>query len=430
MLSKYLSFIYRRIDIAGVWLYMRVYKRPDLIRSFIRYLIPKRFKVRFICDKNYRQFGFREDPNIERLRLIHLVPPSVLRRKDKYLGSFKDISSKRDVFKKLYSNTYFEFVAPKGDTDLYFFLKFNHNNLKRLTQNIVIYIDIPGSFGKSVQLLRRLLPHAVIVFRAHNAEGRHSFEKFLVSFNPKWLIKSIIARYSDVSLLKNIDFLDSISRYDIDEYWVGVARNDNLRKIRHLPFFYSSSLLEQYFSTASHVVFEASEVLACFGSIGKANVLNNRGVRNLLEIYGRIASKKPSARFLVTGNYNGGLTNEIQENIEFVGVVDDPNLLLARSNYLIDISSIGYGFKTKFLDAALCGCRLVLDPGYVPRLPLEYYPFVSILQKDGSLFDYSQHSRDELRDCAVEINSRNYSHAVNALNFNDLENVRSVTCPH
>lgn len=417
---KFISLVRKRIDVAGVSLYMLVYKQPDLLKSIVRYFIPTRFKVRFIYIKQKSNWGFRNDKSkqFDNIRLVHIVPPLVLLKKNKYLGSFKDIASKRGVFKTIYSDNCVEYVAPKGPEELYYYLKFDCKNLVKLPKNVIFYLDIPGSFGKSVRLLRKLFPHAVIIFRSHNAEGKHSFEKFLVSFNIKWLIKSVVARFSDNSLLKNVDYLDSISRYDIDSYWSRVAGNEDLmKKIRHLPFFYSPPLLPEYFLKASTVVPDRSSIFACFGSIGKSNVLNNRGVKNLIERYLRIKTLMPDACFLVTGNRVGSTDGLVKSGIDFVGVVDDPNVLLASSNYLIDISSIGYGFKTKFLDAALCGCRLVLSAHYLPRLPLEYYPFVSTLLDDGSVFDYSMLSRDDLRGHALEINSNNYSHAMRLLRF-------------
>ena len=419
--KKYIALVRQRLDVAGVSLYMFVYKQPSLFKSFVRYLIPKRFKVRFIYIKQKSNWGFRNDKiiQIKQIRLIHIVPPLVMLKKNKYLGSFKDIASKRGVFEKLYAKNYVEYVAPKGDEDLYYYLKFDYKNIKMLPKNVIFYIDIPGSFSKSVQLLRKLFPYAVIIYRAHNAESKHNYEKFMVSFNPKWLIKSVVALFSDNLLLKNVDFIDSISKYDIDSYWSRIASKDNLMKIRHLPFFYSPALLKEYFSAVSTVVPDGAKTFVCFGSIGKSNVLNNKGIQNLFEQYIRIATMMPGARFLVTGNRVGGFGSAVQKGIEFVGVVDNPNLLLARSSYLIDISSIGYGFKTKFLDAALCGCRLVLSAIYVPRLPLEYYPLVSILQDDGSVFDYSMHARDDLRVHALEINSNNYRHAIKLLHISN-----------
>ena len=105
-----------------------------------------------------------------------------------------------------------------------------------LPSNAVIDIDMPGSFPKFILLLRKVCPTQKIVFRAHNAEALHNLDKFRVSRNFKWLIKSFTARIS-TKIMQAIDYVDSILRGGYTDMG-RISRRTEQHKIRYLPFNY------------------------------------------------------------------------------------------------------------------------------------------------------------------------------------------------
>ena len=77
----------------------------------------------------------------------------------------------------------------------------------------------------------------------------------------------------------------------------------------------------------------------------------------------------------------GDVSREISGHPSFtaavrrLGVVDDLVAELCDASAVAVLSDYGRGFKTKILDAILCGCWVLASPRLVARLPDEVRPF-------------------------------------------------------
>jgi len=71
----------------------------------------------------------------------------------------------------------------------------------------------------------------------------------------------------------------------------------------------------------------------------------------------------------------GELHVPFDERIETLGYVEDPFALLGRARAVAVLSDLGFGFKTKILDAISSGCWVLTTRRLRARLPLEVQPW-------------------------------------------------------
>jgi len=262
---------------------------------------------------------------------------------------------------------------------------------------------MPGTYGRAIQLLRKLAPDSKIVFRSHNADALHNLDKFKASWRPLWLRNAFRSWRSDKKVLRHVDHVDAISKYDLGHYWEPLATAEQVFKLRFLPFCYPDRLKSDYFKDYGEQAHSPqATTIVSFGSIGqKINLLNRSNVDQ--EISKMLREHFGPHELLLTGNPTDD-SDDDSSPFKYVGYLDDPNELLASSDVLLDLSSLGHGFKTKYLDAALAGCRILVDKGYIMHLPLELYPFLVVRMKDDTLHEFSELSREALKEHAGIVN--------------------------
>jgi hypothetical protein len=73
----------------------------------------------------------------------------------------------------------------------------------------------------------------------------------------------------------------------------------------------------------------------------------------------------------------------IPDFIERVGFVDDPLKLLKESRAVALLTDYGFGFKTKILEAAECGCWTLVKPLVFQRLPSNVQPYCIVVDKES-----------------------------------------------
>jgi hypothetical protein len=87
----------------------------------------------------------------------------------------------------------------------------------------------------------------------------------------------------------------------------------------------------------------------------------------------------------------GATSREISEHRSFtpdvrrLGVVDDLVLALCGASAMAALSDLGRGFKTKVLDAVLCGCWVLASPRLAARLPEELQPYCIVVDPKDSV---------------------------------------------
>lgn len=408
-----------------LWLHGITYKNPNYFFKLLFRIVPLRIKVRFIVDKHKKKqrlnLGFKNNDleNISVLHVVSIILNKANKSQYKYLGSVKDVLNKGEAFKHLVGEDVSTFVALKTDKLLYLHLKCVLSDLKKLRPNIVIYLDMPGTYYKSLRYLRSIFPEATLVLRSHNAEPLHNYDKFKMTFNFKFLFSAVKAYISDRKILGIVDYIDCISRYDLEKYWERNCPDRFLGKLRYLPFCYFPKTNKSYFKTDSYIHkpnYSSPPSLTQFGSFGRKlnflntnfKTLNDSLKKSLYAHYGKCKIK-------VTGIAKPNEKNTEEPFTEYLGVVDDPNELLSQSDLLVDLSSVGYGFKTKYYDAVLSGSKILINEKDLIRFPIDLYPFLVLLMNDKSIFELSSLKKNELLEHANSLNSNNQKIVTNLL---------------
>jgi hypothetical protein len=66
--------------------------------------------------------------------------------------------------------------------------------------------------------------------------------------------------------------------------------------------------------------------------------------------------------------------------VQWTGVLETPYPLLARARAMALLSDLGYGFKTKILEAILTHTYVILTPGLYRKLPAVLRPYCIVVQ--------------------------------------------------
>ena len=112
----------------------------------------------------------------------------------------------------------------------------------------------------------------------------------------------------------------------------------------------------------------------------KSNPLIEHSVRG----FERAVAQSPEVRgwrFLVTGEASGIATST---RIESTGLLASPGELLRTSRAVVLLSDLGFGFKTKLLEAIVAGNRVIVTPGLFSRLPDVLHPWTLEVDLDDA----------------------------------------------
>lgn len=412
-----------KILLAG---YKKSYKRPGLIRKIVRALIPLRIKANFIMldkGKNLWGFGNISEHELGQTNFVHFVSLKNEHEVGRKLGSARDVSFKTEILSKIHGKKYRKFICPAGDNLIAISLSFLklHNQFLQLPPKTIIYIDIPGVFPKTVKVLKKKFPNLRVIVRAHNPEPLHNFDKFLATWKPKWLKKSIQTYYADKKMLKHADGLDTISRSDFNLYWSKISQKEHLKKIRVLPYSLCQKDLKSMvkFGFAQHQTYESAVIM---GSVGKNNPLNQKSVSLFIKNISKIKTQLGIINIAATGTFTAAEELKLQKaGIKLLGNVDNISYVLEQSDLLIDIGGYGHGFKTKYLDAINNGCKIVISHKYVKRIPLSLLPFFITIDNEYSPHEYSSISSDALSKYASIALDRIYLTTENMLSNMELQ---------
>jgi hypothetical protein len=94
-----------------------------------------------------------------------------------------------------------------------------------------------------------------------------------------------------------------------------------------------------------------------------------------------------STRVNTPWNYAVDVNLQVKANVQQLGFVDDPMALLAGARAMVVLSDLGFGVKTKILDAIVARCWVLVTQGLYERLPKELQPYCLVLSAiDGRPF--------------------------------------------
>ena len=306
-------------------------------------------------------------------RVLHVFKDIVKDPQQVYLGSTKDIRGRT------------EFLTTAGIE--YDELAINQDNAPDAAV-LAAFTDMPidkyetvifehSIFPKSIQYLNANCPQLNILFRGHNAECYHRLHYALGAIkygslrdSLKWFKESLKKYREDARCARFADYVLSITAWESEHYW---PKFTNADKVITAPFY----LTDFYLGEIQNQSQPRSNRCLCLMSTFIGPFLYDA-----LHHYQKLVSKcrrfLPGWDFDVTGKIPKKWRNRAPD-INYLGLVDSPLDILCASRAMCVLSDLGYGFKTKILEAIMCGCYVLVPEKLFRRLPGEIKPFCKIV---------------------------------------------------
>lgn len=306
------------------------------------------------------------------MKILHVVPDSVVNPNKKYLGGTKDIRCRTEYFKARGIN-YDEIhikrtVKHMRRSDRLLLKKLKSLNLSHYT---TVFFEYP-IYPKSMKYLKRKHPDLYLAVRSHNAEfyqQLHRTKAWALNFNILsaffFLEGSLRYLVWDLLCARYANTLFSISRWEKENYWKYLTESS---KVKYLPYFMSD-----IYNTASPHIVEKKKQCACVMS-PCVNPFLLDSAKGFSKFVAGIGHDLAEWSFYITGDLNK-CKLKLPDRVAATGFVNDPAGLLAESRAVALLSDYGFGFKTKLLDAIHFKCYLLLTRGIYKRMPAELKPY-------------------------------------------------------
>lgn len=293
-------------------------------------------------------------------RVLHVFPDSAVDPTQKHLGSTKDFRGRTQWFhdrRVPFDELVHERSAPALDAAL---------RGVALEDYDAVVIEFALSVWTTRQLRRRN-PRLRILVRSGNAELLHRRD-WIRGMGPtpasaKLAVRTVANVAAEAAAARGSDAILAISPWEQEHYWPKLRP----RMVRWLPYYVPDEYLEEFTAAGG-----AREQLCVCLTSTKRNPLIVDSVRGL----SRALEHLPSAsdwRFAVTGLVEPELAPD--PRVEWLGLLDSPAQLLRGSRCVALLSDLGFGFKTKLLEAVVAGNWVLVTPGLHARMPRDLDPW-------------------------------------------------------
>lgn len=319
-------------------------------------------------------------------RVLHVVQDSFGDPRYRFLGSVKDTLGRVEYFESRGFPVDSIVAEERSDEKL-------AERLARLDLRAyrIAVFELP-LYPKSLRLLRREAPsvqrwtrpinaeflHQVHLFRAHLAHP-YARDKRLEPFRD--VVRSILRLRLDHACARQSDVLLSISDWETRHYWRRVAGQ---QRTRTLPYFLPSSYVADLPGNM-----EKRPLCVCVLSTAESiRPFTLDAAQRFAALVRKHQQSESEWKFAMTGSTRVHTTgrNQTQSrllfeaDIEQLGFVQDPIRVLAEARSMALLSDLGYGFKTKILDAIAARCWVLVMPGLYGRLPQEVRPYCIVVE--------------------------------------------------
>lgn len=318
-------------------------------------------------------------------KILHVVPDSINRPTNFYLGSTKDIKGRTEYLQSK-GIKYDELLVPKRLDSL----------LLELIQNIdltaydTIFFEL-ALYPKTMAYLREKYPHIKQIIRSINADFFHWLHYFYATllypnliFSSKESLKQALKlewfRYAferlnmDITCAGYADFVLSIVEWEKEHYWRYVTDE---KKVRNLPYF-----LPAIYTRETVETLKKKQCVGLMSSTAGTAPLMRNNLVNYANLVGRLGRQIPSWRFFITGDMTWTKVR-LPTRLEATGFLESPFPLLLESRAMALMSDLGFGFKTKLLDAIQSRCYPLVPPNLFRRLPEEIKPYCLVVKKNS-----------------------------------------------
>ena len=306
-------------------------------------------------------------------RIFHVFKDIVKDPRQVYLGSTKDIKSRMDFF-QTFGLSYDELTVDQdNDPDRATLDALADRALGRYATVIFEH----SLFPRSIQYLKNSHPRLNVLFRGHNAEFYHRLHYALgaVKYTSlgeaiKWL-KASLTKYREDSLCAHhADLVLSINAWESANYW---PKFTETRKIITAPFY----LTDFYLDEIRRKKQPKKNRCVCLMSTFIGPFLYD-ALHHFQKFVGSTRNRLPDWDFTATGAIPKKWRKR-QTHMNYVGLVRSPLDILSESRAMCILSDLGYGFKTKIIEAIMCGCYVIVPEKLFGRLPQEVRPFCKVV---------------------------------------------------
>ena len=298
--------------------------------------------------------------------ILHVFNETYNQRQNKYLGATKDIRSRTQYFEDRHF-FFVEFrIAGKRRTNFAGDLRKLPDKIWKRCRAVILEMTYSAT---AIGIIRRRAPSAVVMVRSHNAELFHRFHWAWAQKMSKPAVRSIAHSLKNALLdfMAGVraDYILSISQWEIDNYWKFIAPP---KKISYVPFY----LPRIYASELEHPI--AKENLCIHFGASTLNPLIKDASYNFIRMVKTLGDGLPEWQFSVTGDFHAGAT-ERSARVRYLGSLDKPYSVLQRSKAIAILSNLGFGFKTKILEAIMAKNFVILPDDLYQRIPGELQPY-------------------------------------------------------
>ena len=276
----------------------------------------------------------------------------------------------------------------------------------------VIILSVPGSHPRALLRLRRAAPHALILFRAHNAEFLHRLDWMAGAdeFRAKvWLaMRAVRALLGDlVTVWIGSNRVLAISEDDARRYWMRMGRAGRI-------------VVCPYFDTRPAARVGANKSLLCVG-LGAVmrNPIIDDATETFFRLVGQLQGRLPGWRFACTGDMDPRAA--VPDRVQRLGLLDSPHTLLEGARAVAVLTDLGRGFKTKILDAVMAGCWVLVTRKLYLRLPDPVRPFCRVVDP-ASVEDFAT----KLAECGSTLPDGEANEALRTRAFEALDAVLAL----
>lgn len=301
-------------------------------------------------------------------RILHITPYIYFEKSYEFLGSTKDIDGRQQYLWQC-GAPFDTFSHLKDQFTLADELSFFH-----LPEYSHIILDLSRS-SEDLAYLKRRWPAAKLIIRSHNPELMHRIdnlraaEKVGTEFAAK---KAVIANIPiflrrERGVARHADAILHIETPNTALYWRGLGFGGD---IHVTPYF----LTERYLRKLPSDVRRKPRIL-CVGSTHPGALITEMMI-NYHAAVNALNGALPDFGFDATGQAPAAIQKEdLSPRIRHLGFVEDLPALLAESFAIIVPSELGRGFKTKILDAIICGAWVIVTPALLRRMPEALKPY-------------------------------------------------------
>lgn len=319
------------------------------------------------------------------MRVLHIVPDSVLNPRKLHLGSTKDIQCRTEYFRT--RDIFFDELVVENRSDSFLLAKLKQYDLSSFSAVLFEYTLYP----KSLKYIRQVNPELLLVVRAHQAEFIHwlHYAAAAAKYCHSWecfksimgsLCRSLSRLRTDYFSARYADYVLSITDWERKHYWRYLSR---FFKSLYAPYFLPQSFIENY----SSVNGKKNQCVCLTSTSKKILPFHIDAIKNLSVLVAGADSQSSAWNFFVTGD-KPRLPFAISNQIQFTGFLETPFEILAQSRAMALLSGFGCGFKTKIMDAIVYQCYVLLSKKIHNQLPRELKPYcMAVDLKSPSSFE-------------------------------------------